>query len=138
SWVRTTSPSRAFRWSTAEPVDNQFVWFDEEISRASAQGISVLGTIGQHWPSWADQNGLPRLDKWAEFVTAIVQHYKHRVKYWEIWNEPNWQFTPTFYADLLRTAATAMRAADPQAKIVGLGGVTDYSWCEQVLKALGP
>src|SRR5690606_2846985 len=36
------------------------------------------------------------------------------------------------------TAATAMRAADPQAKIVGLGGVTDYSWCEQVLKALGP
>src|SRR5262249_9834962 len=60
-----------------------------------------------------------------------------RVKYWEIWNEPIYVFTPSFYASMLQRAANAIRTADPTAKIVAMGGTYSYSWIVQVLTLLG-
>src|SRR5262249_7319484 len=70
-------------------------------------------------------------------VTALVSHYKGKVEYWEIWNEPIYTFTPQFYASLLQRAAAAIRQTDPVAKIVGMGGVYSKDWILQVMSILG-
>ena len=121
-WARAMSPSGFFRWSVVEPVEGQIAWYDEQINKALQYGISTLGTIGtnNYWPAWADNGGLPDLDKWQKFVGDLALHYKTNVQYWEIWNEPG--FTPDFYAKMLKRAVDAIEVNNPNAKIVGMGG----------------
>ena len=60
------------------------------------------------------------LDAWAAYVRTTVQRYKDRVHYWEIWNEPNEHDMPVqIYAELVKRGSDAVRAADPQAKVIG-------------------
>src|SRR4030095_1104630 len=138
-WARAMSPAAIFRWSLIEPEEGKFVWYDAQVQKAVDHGFTVMGTIGtnNYWPSWADRSGLPDLDKWERFVEQVVAHYKAQVKYWEIWNEPIYVFTPTFYAEMLKRAASAIRRADPSAKIVGMGGVYSDTWILDVIKRLG-
>lgn len=139
-WGRAMSPESIFRWSKVEPVEGQIEWFDDKIDAAAAYGMSIMGTIGSndYWPPWAATNGLPNLDKWESFVERLVTHYRGRVSTWEVWNEPIYVFTPTFYAELLKRASVAIRRADPSARIVGMGGVYDKNWILQVMDVLGP
>lgn len=46
-------------------------------------------------------------------------------------------FPPDFYAEMLKAAARSIRKADPEAKIVGMGGSYSYTWCLDVIKSLG-
>jgi hypothetical protein len=139
-WVRAMSPGAFFRWSLVEPSEGLFVWRDDEIQEAVALGLSILGTIGtnDYWPEWADVGGQPDMDKWETFVYEIVNHYKNDVKYWEIWNEPFHAFTPEAYSQLQIRATRAIRRADPDAKIVGMGGTFYLSWIQDVIDHLGP
>jgi hypothetical protein len=138
-WARAASPGAYFRWSVAEPQDNQFVWYDADVQKPAAHGIKIVGTIGanNYWPAWADVGGLPNLVKWEEFVEQLVNHYKDYVKYWEIWNEPYTVFAASFYADMLKRASSAIRRADPQAKIVGMGGSFPIDWVKSVIQNIG-
>ncbi len=61
----------------------------------------------------------------ADFVSAVVSRYKGRVRYYQLWNEPNiypeWgeqAISPEDYVELLKAGATAARAADPDAVII--------------------
>jgi hypothetical protein len=138
-WARAMSPEAIFRWASIEPVEGQITWYDEKVNQATNYGLTIMGTIGSnnYWPPWADTNGLPDLDKWEAFVAQLVTHYRGRVPYWEIWNEPIYTFTPQFYAQMLQRAANAIRQSDPAAKIVGMGGVYSSDWVLQVMGALG-
>ena len=123
-WARVMSPSLFFRWSVVEPTENQYIWYDRELQLGASYGLTTMGTIGtnHYWPAWADNGGLPNLDKWEEFVGRLVAHYKPWVRHWEIWNEPD--FPPDFYARMLKRAVDAIEANDPDAKIIGMGGVS--------------
>src|SRR5262249_20743477 len=90
-WARVLSPSAYFRWSVIEPVEGQIAWYDSDLQRGTAYGLTTLGTIGTNnfWPAWADNGGLPDLTKWQTFVGQLAAHYNASVQYWEIWNEPN-------------------------------------------------
>jgi hypothetical protein len=138
-WNRIMSPEWIFRWSYVEPVEGEIIWFDDKINCSTNYGMTLLGTIGtnDYWPPWAETNGLPNLDKWESFVGRLVTHYKDRVKWWEIWNEPNYRFTVEFYGEMLKRAANAIRSADPSAKIVGMGGVYYKDWIVEVMNYLG-
>jgi len=85
------------------------------------------------------------LDLWEEFVRRAVGHYRDRIKYWEILNEPPffWWYpdaegvclprvnpprrrAPVWaYADLIKASAPAIRAADPEGRIVVGSGFQD-------------
>jgi Glycosyl hydrolase family 53 len=107
-------------------------------------------------PSWDGQTykgGVVTLARspgpYAAFAKALVERYGHRgsfwranpqlpkvpITMWQIWNEPNipafWPPHPYYkrYVALLRAAHAAIKAADPQAKIV-LAGLPNYSWVE--------
>lgn len=72
---------------------------------------------------------------WARFVYTTVNRYKDKIKYWEIWNEPDfpaidggfWASNPESYYRLLKVAYLAAKTADPTAKIM-MGGLTHYSF----------
>lgn len=61
----------------------------------------------------------------GNFVYTIVERYEGKVRFFQIWNEPNlmnewnWQTPrPEDFVDLLRVAYTAARAANPNAVIL--------------------
>jgi arabinogalactan endo-1,4-beta-galactosidase len=84
---------------------------------------------------------------YGQYLTTLIQRYgpggsfwaqhpelpRRPLRMWEIWNEPDiLYYWPTYpfarsYVALLRAAHSAIRRADPGARVV-LGGLTNYSW----------
>jgi len=70
----------------------------------------------------------------AEFAGLAAQRYAGKVSAWAVWNEPNtvlfWAPAPdpVPYTNILKAAYPAIKAADPNATVVGgvLTWVTDY------------
>lgn len=71
-------------------------------------------------------------DKWAAICVGIIRHYNegwangfhHRIRYWEIWNEPEnrpamWSGTDEDYLQLYRTAALAIKRKFPDLLVGG-------------------
>ncbi len=65
------------------------------------------------------------MEAWIKFVRAAVDRYKDRIKYWEVWNEPNhrnyWGTYPDGkeYGKLLKVTASLIKEIDPDAIIIG-------------------
>ena len=62
------------------------------------------------------------LSAWDSYVRAIVTHVAGRIKYWEIWNEPN---SPGFYCGQVSTmitlaqhASAIIKSVDPTALVL--------------------
>jgi len=64
----------------------------------------------------------------TDFLKRWVGHFKNRVKFWEVWNEPDqgwvWQGGTELYSVLLRDAYLAIKEADPDARVLN-GGFAD-------------
>jgi hypothetical protein len=132
-------------WSKCEPRRGQFDFSaaDAEIAAAAAHGIRVAPFV-YGTPSWLGPEARPplaprALAAWTGFLRRLVARYgprgtlwrgsAHRepIRRWQIWNEPNFRLfwepriSPPGYARLLGASATAIRRADPGAKIVLAG-----------------
>jgi polysaccharide biosynthesis protein PslG len=128
------------RWRVLEPRKGE--WDFSAVDRAVQsipEDVEILGTL-MSVPEWA--NGMdpkkaegwfdtypPRdVVDWARAVASIVNHYRHRLKHWEIWNEENGVdfFRPRpdarAYTALLKAAYQAAKKADPSCVVV-LGGL---------------
>ncbi|GIW06600.1 MAG: hypothetical protein KatS3mg060_1405 [Dehalococcoidia bacterium] len=73
-------------------------------------------------------NGVANPDNpWATFAYTAARRYRGRVFGWEIWNEPNlgtfWTGTPFQYYQLLKAGYLAIKAADPNARVL-MGGMS--------------
>jgi hypothetical protein len=121
------------QWFLVEPEKGKFTWYDEPIDAMRARGIRVLGVFCRTAP-WAgrDPGGEPvgreawpprDWDEFGNYVYRTVEHYKAKIKHWEVWNEPwgrgFWAGTPEEYAKLLEVAWTQAKRADPECVIVG-------------------
>ena len=120
------------RWIDVEPEEGKWHFQDGSMNRYREHGFNLVGTL---WtaPKWALTHPedvasgwarhLPDLDRWREYVFRTVSHYKDRIHYWEVWNEPFsyswWSDTPENYFLLMKTASEAAREADPQCRILG-------------------
>jgi hypothetical protein len=124
-WNRDMSPSELFRWTVIEPVNNQFLWKDSRAAIIQASGFQVMGTLGVEAPAWAGgATDNLNLTEWEDYVRQTVGHYKSfGIKNWEIWNEPYATFSPDFYAQMLKRAVDVIEQVDPEAKIIGMGGI---------------
>jgi len=126
-----------FYWNEMEPRAGELVWThaDHLIARASEFDLQIVAVIVTT-PPWARHPGEADLlyappanpDDYARFVAAFVRRYGDRVRYIQIWDNPNvhpfWgrrNADPFDYAALLRAAATQVRAANPQVKILSAG-----------------
>jgi hypothetical protein len=135
-------------WSKVEqtPGGYDFSEVDAIFGAAAEHGIRILPFV-YGTPAWLETApARPPLDSaaaraaWSGFLRLLVQRYGPGgefwngvaaplpIRRWQIWNEPNFRLfwlphpEPRGYARLLKLAATAIRGADPDAKVV-LGGV---------------
>lgn len=133
-----------FNWNVIEPVDNTFDFtaYDSAVQSYTDSGIDVMGllTYSSSFAA-ASQFDAPSLTAWSDYVGTVAEHYAGDITYWEIWNEPNytafWTGSITDYAALITESAVAIKAANPDAKIV-LGGLSgaDADWLDQLYDEL--
>jgi len=135
-WVK-----QQFSWAEIEPRQGYFwddrydksSWakFDRIVELAEEYGLHVIARLDRP-PEWARAPGsnpqAPPLDPhtYAAFVKTFVEHYRGRIHYIQIWNEPNlhneWQIDapvdPDAYVTLLRLAYQAAKEADPNIQVL--------------------
>jgi hypothetical protein len=141
------------RFTDAGGRPTDFRATDATVAAAARRHLSVLPTV-LYTPGWdaaptTNPHGfaMPRQSApYAAYLTALIGRYgpngsfwranpslpKLPIRSWQIWNEPNlsryWDqpFAPSYVA-LLRAAHTAIKRADPGAKVV-LGALTNAAW----------
>lgn len=120
-----------------------FAASDAFVDRCSSMGLDALYCIGLgfwengRYKEVADWKADPRVH--TDHVRTLATRYKGKVKYWEIFNEPNAHgMSPEDYVALLAQAHDIIKEVDPEAKIVGPCGTSNYhDWTESVLAAGG-
>lgn len=108
-------------WPQVNPSRGKYDWkaLDQWLTLAKKHNVDVLYTFGRV-PSWANggkgQSVPPTdLDDWDNFVRAIAQHAKGRIRFWEVWNEPN---EPKFWTGDIPTLVTMAQRAQQVIKSV--------------------
>lgn len=133
-------------WECAEKVKGVYDWKngDKLVANATQRNISVLFILDYTNWIWA----IPRGNKYAyvdcqepgwsnfkegygKFAYEAAKHYKGKVEYFEIWNEPNYHFCTDSvdgtiegtlkYGELMKEAYTQIKKANPDAKVVSAG-----------------
>jgi hypothetical protein len=115
-----------------EPYRSAWEKYDQIVDLADAQGLELIVRLSNP-PEWSRAAGEEAgtfappddLQDWADFVTAVVSRYQGRIRYYQLWNEPNihpewgvYPINPEAYVELLRVGAEAARAADPDVVII--------------------
>ncbi len=130
-WVR-----QRFDWREIEPSPGEFVWAEaDRLVDAMIQARLVPVAVLDGAPAWAQapedratRNGLaPPADyaDFARFAAAFAGRYGDRIRFYQVWDEPNiaphWgarHVNPVAYAQMLRDVAPAIRHSDADAVIL--------------------
>lgn len=122
-----------FLWSDLEPQEGDFDFAhqDRVINILARHGIKLLGTLNYN-PLWrkVEWNTAPDRDAFIRYAREVVRHFKDRVKYWEIWNEPDhatyWmpQDGLKAYSELLKRLYPVLKKTDPTSAVL-MGGLSN-------------
>ena len=137
-WVRLFP-----EWNQIEPSPGTWSWslMDSMLSAAATNNLNISGLFLYN-ASWINSNThtfpTNNYAEWSAYVSNVVSHAAGRVRYWEVWNEPE-SFaaggTPADYARVVTNAYNAVKAADPNAQ-VGLSVASiDVLYLEQAIQA---
>ncbi|MDY3927766.1 MAG: hypothetical protein SOZ34_00150 [Clostridia bacterium] len=114
-----------------------FAWLDSITDNLLARGIIPWFCVGFGNPVYMHDvpnptavgcvplyYGKETVDAWKNYVCALAEHYKNRVQYYEIWNEPDLEHfwypgkpDGSKYAELVNITAQAVHKSQPDAKI---------------------
>lgn len=117
---------------------------DEVFTRMANNGLTITYVL-TFWDklTYPGGEGAPcarfktegEIERYLEFVRFTVRHFKDRVQYFEIWNEPDireycpkWIEAPD-YINLVKRAVPVIREEYPEAKIT-VGGVSNTRFPE--------
>lgn len=79
------------------------------------QSIQERIDAGELLPIKSDHAKPPRPDSWRQFVAEAGRRYQGRVRYWEVWNEPDWRFfygSADQYLEMLKIAHEELKRID--------------------------
>ncbi|NPV06345.1 MAG: cellulase family glycosylhydrolase [Anaerolineae bacterium] len=139
-WVRQEFPwedieihgKGDFEDRRTEPHRSAWDKYDHIVDLAEAYGLELIVRLSNP-PAWSRAAGNEGgtlgppddLADFGDFVETVVRRYRGRVRYYQIWNEPNiypeWgekPVNPEEYALLLREAYTRAKAVDPEVVII--------------------
>lgn len=145
-------------WPDLEPSkgDWRFETLDGYVAQAERNGVEVMLLLGLS-PAWASARptepsifGTPGwaaepadIEDWRNYVRTVATRYKGRIRYYEMWNEPN---LTGFYSGSVRQMLTLAREAhailkqvDPSIVLVSpapTAGNNGPAWLEEYF-ALG-
>jgi hypothetical protein len=115
-----------------EPHRSAWEKYDHIVDLAEKYDLGIIARLSNP-PAWSraagnDLGPLAPPDDYADygdFVYAVVNRYKGRIKYYQIWNEPNiypeWgerPVDPEAYTELLKVGYTRAKEADPDVVII--------------------
>ncbi len=142
------------QWAEAHKGPKSYDWraIDQHVLRATREGADVLFVLGRT-PRWASKRpdessaygpgeaAEPRdMALWREWVTAVGSRYAGKIRYWEVWNEPNDErFFSGTVEDLVALTAEAyaiLKHLDPANQIVSPSAY-ETSYLERFLEAGG-
>jgi len=134
-WVRIQS---GWQRTETEKGVYHFEWLDDIVNNLLRRGLLPWVNLcygNQLYDAEAAKRfgavGCPptqnreQTDAWCAYVRATVEHFRDRVTWWEVWNEPDAKFSwrgandPFEYVEFTRRTAEAVRDADPAGKVVG-------------------
>lgn len=134
-WIK-----QQFAWEEIEPEKGRFLvphsltssWakYDKIVDAAAKHGLEIIARLDRP-PAWARPAGtsgrgpIESYADYGDFVYAFVQRYKGRVRYIQVWNEPNLYYewggvepNARDYVMLLRLAYRRAKEADPNVHIL--------------------
>lgn len=127
-WVRMD-----FLWEDIEPRQGEFTFekYDYLVDILTKNNLHILGLLN-YCTSWASPSGKwndPAQDNrlFVEYASKVVSRYKDRIKYWEVWNEPDsyvyWarQDGLKSYSVLLKEVYIALKKIDPDCQVLNGG-----------------
>jgi len=118
-----------------QPPKSAWEKYDRIVELAQEYGLEIIARLDNP-PAWSraqgDEMGTfappDNLNDFGDFVYAVVSRYRARIKYYQIWNEPNiypeWgeqPVDPVAYTELLKVGYTRAKEADPEAVIISAG-----------------
>jgi len=127
-WVRMD-----FLWDDIEGKKDEFNFskYDRIVNLLSENNINILGIL-DYSSNWAAADGIwnspPKENKlFINFASCVISRYKEKIKYWEVWNEPDsgtyWDMQDGLksYCQLLKEVYIAAKKIDPDCKILNGG-----------------
>lgn len=122
-----------FLWEEIEPRQGEFEFakYDYIVDTLIKNKIAILGLLnyGVSWAAGCASWNSPPSDNslFVRYAVTVASRYKDKIKYWEIWNEPD---SSTYWADqdglksyvgLLKDVYPALKKAVPDCKILNGG-----------------
>lgn len=133
-------------WYKVEPKQGEWNWnaYDYLIGLYGQYNIELQGIFV--WvPGWVlskfQESGSP--EEWNEFVRRFCERYRDRVRYMEVWNEPDintFSKKPDLYLSVIQNTYRTMKAVAPEMKVLtgGFSGmVTTENQTAFLRKVLG-
>jgi len=115
-----------------EPYRSAWDKYDNIVTLAEQYGLEIIARL-EAPPEWSRHDGVARgafgppddFADYGDYVGAVVSRYAGRIRFYQIWNEPNiypeWgnqPVDPEAYTALLCLAYARVKAADPQAVVI--------------------
>ena len=125
-----------------DPASYRFTHTDAYIQAIVDTGCEAFYRLGEsidHGPLKTYVRPPQDFEKWARICEGIVRHYnegwangyRHRIRYWEIWNEPEngpmWTGTKEEYFKLYSVTANRLKRRFPELKVGGYAGCGFYA-----------
>ncbi|HEY5909164.1 MAG TPA: alginate lyase family protein, partial [Verrucomicrobiae bacterium] len=130
-------------WNQIQPSAGTWNWslMDSMLNTATSNHLEVSGLFLYN-ATWVNSNTRTfptnNLQAWSGYVSNVVRHAQARVRYWEVWNEPE-NFapdgTPADYARLVTNAYHAAKAANSDARIGLSVASVDILYLERAILA---
>lgn len=121
-----------FLWEDIEPSPGQFDFskYDRLVNLLYRYDLRAQGLLA-YTPPWSGKswNEAPEVMAYCRYARAVVDHFKDRVRHWELWHEPD---SPNFwtpqdnmrsYVRLIKNAYPVLKSVDPTC-VVHLGGMS--------------
>lgn len=123
-------------WDSRHNVSS-WAKYDRIVELAAARKLEIVARLDKP-PAWA-RAGQPNLERipdgrpnrdadYADFVADVVGRYRGRIRYIQIWNEPNLEgewggqpIDPAAFTELLKAAYTAAKRVDPAVVVLAPG-----------------
>ncbi|MFZ5820870.1 MAG: cellulase family glycosylhydrolase [Chloroflexota bacterium] len=109
-------------WGTVINAKTLSPQVDNLITEYAENGITIdlILASGSGLPAWGEnfKPGSGDFENYyLPFISFVAQHFKGRIAYYEIWNEPVY-IAPQDYIEMVKQAVPVIRGIDPDAKII--------------------
>jgi hypothetical protein len=114
------------------PTRSAWEKYDQIVDLAEQYDLGIIARLSNP-PAWSRAQGNEAgtlappddLDDYGDFVEAVVRRYEGRIRYYQIWNEPNiypeWgerPVSPEEYTELLKVGYTRVKEACPECVVL--------------------